>query len=773
MKKLITSLFVAFSIFSLSAQDQLNQLEKYFENDVENIYVHTNKNKYVEGENLWFKAYVFNVSQNAPSLEAISAEVNLYNDQKELVSTKKYIVTNGVFTGDFKIDSTFTGGKYYLQAHTDLMKKQGIESHVQDFNIVDLALKDEIDYASDRLNLKILPEGGHAVYGLDSSFGLKLINKKGLGESFTAQILENDKPINELKSNLFGHAKFKLNPKSNSIYKIKILTDKGIQLSQNIENIDQEGATIQLNALVPNVLYFQLEKNYTNDSSDYSMVINQLQKGKKIDFNFDEPKTQLAVTKEELFKGMNTIRIFKDGVPILERLYFEKTGDVIEFEGNIIESTKKINDSISLELIFPFVGEQKMLSVSILPTENVSYTKSFNIISQFRLASHLKGNIENEAYYFEGNSTQKTYDLDLLLITQGWSKYAWKEIAKEPKIAEAKRKNGMRYKLLLDEKPKSTDEFLLFHGSVFNKAKAIEIDRKTTLVEFPNMYPVVGEKFKFSYVNSSKNYKAPRLSFEMQDFVIDTLLKDNLPLQQSNLGAEFVKLNYMSEAFIDTEVLNEVVIIGAKKKEEEKSRTRVGETYYKIDDKEILHTRTLALFLTKRGFRVLERPGELSITPMRQSSIGSGGGVAVYLDGALLANYDFLSNTSISQFESIIINKNGFGQGLFGADGAIYLESRKSSFLNDKSNEMFTEIEVDRGYESSKEFYNPIYQSYDNLFFKKYGTISWTPQVLINNENAKLELRFKKTNLDYTLYVEGMDSSGKLYSYKIDRKAEL
>jgi hypothetical protein len=178
MKKLITSLFVAFSIFSLSAQDELNQLEKYFENDVENIYVHTNKNKYVEGENLWFKAYVFNVSQNAPSLEAISAEVNLYNDQKELVSTKKYIVTNGVFTGDFKIDSTFTGGKYYLQAHTDLMKKQGIESHVQDFNIVDLALKDEIDYASDRLNLQILPEGGHAVYGLDSSFGLKLINKK-------------------------------------------------------------------------------------------------------------------------------------------------------------------------------------------------------------------------------------------------------------------------------------------------------------------------------------------------------------------------------------------------------------------------------------------------------------------------------------------------------------------------------------------------------------------------------------------------------------------
>jgi hypothetical protein len=86
MKNYIISFLFVFIFSNLSAQDKLIQLQNYFKNDVETIYIHTNKNKYVVGEYLWFKAYVYNLSQGKASTEAISAEVNMYNTDKKLIA---------------------------------------------------------------------------------------------------------------------------------------------------------------------------------------------------------------------------------------------------------------------------------------------------------------------------------------------------------------------------------------------------------------------------------------------------------------------------------------------------------------------------------------------------------------------------------------------------------------------------------------------------------------------------------------------------------------
>jgi len=775
MKNYIISFLFVFIFSNLSAQDELIQLQNYFKNDVETIYIHTNKNKYVVGEYLWFKAYVYNLSQGKASTEAISAEVNIYNTDKKLIASKKYVITNGVFTGDFKIDSTFTGGRYYIQAHTQFMKEKDSKSHVQEFSIVDLSIEEKSDFASKQFDLQILPEGGHAVYGLDSSFGIKLINSNGLGESFSANLLEDGKLIKKISSNQFGHAKFNWIPKKKSSYQIDLRTDKGIELTKRIEDIKEEGATIQLNPLLPELLYVQLQKNFKKDYSTYSMLVHQFGEGKKIDLEFEDGKSNLAIPKDELFAGINTLRVFKDDRPILERLYFKKTEDIVEFDGEIIETTNKSNDSISVKLFFHFENSQKMLSASVLPSETKTYTKKTNIISSVRLASHLRGEIENEAYYFMNESTNEVYNLDLLLLLQGWSKYSWQDITRTDAAVYKSRRNGINYKVLLDEKPKSTDNLILFHGSAYNEPKVASIDKSINEVTFENMYPLVGEKLKFSYVNRYQSFKAPNLTLEIEDFTIDTILNDkNIPLKQSSLVAESVKLNNVSEAFINTDVLDEILIATQKKPKKEVPKTiKPYEKYYAIGEKDVQNSRTLAVFLSKRGIRALEDGnGSLIVAPLRPVSINAGAGVAFYLDGALLHSLDFLAGAQLSQFESITINKYGFGKGFFGANGAIYLESRSSSFFGNKSSDMFTELEAKNGYRTTKKFYNPAYVSYDNLFFKNYGTISWSPQILLDENNHTLELRIKNTNLDYTIFVEGVDSNGKLHSYQIKRKAQ-
>jgi len=751
----------------VAAQEKLNQLESTFSTDVESLFIHTNKDKFAVGEYLWFKAYAFNLSKNTPNNEAISAEVNVFDEKRVLISSKKYIVTNGVFAGEFKIDTTFIDGTYYLQAHTDYMKKQGFDSHTKAFQVLKLPFEKEDDYASSQLNLQILPEGGHAVYGIDNTIGIKLINANGLGEVFSAELLKDGKAIKKIKSNSFGHAKFKLKPKKKATYSVQVMTDNDVSYTKEIQDIHQSGITLQLNPLIPDVLYVELQKNYKKDQSRYALIIHQFQKGIKIDAEFEDDISKLAIPKEKLFEGMNTIRVFKDGEPILERLYFKNTDDVFTFEGQITESKDEVKDSIRLKLYFPYDPSQKMLSASILPSKTESYSNKSTIISNLRLANYLRGTIENEAYYFGENTAQRNYDLDLLLLTQGWSKYKWKPAISKENLVNANRRNGLNFKVLLDEKPKSTDEFLLFHGSIFNEAKVVYINKKTTEAEFLNMYPVIGEKLKFSYVNKSQSYKAPELSLELQDFTIDTILSGNLPLLQILKDTGTLNMNNASEAFINTDVLDEVIVKGVKTPEKNIAKTGGSGRYYAIDDQTIQTTRNLAFFLNKRGFIAYDYNGSLTISSTR-SSAANAGPVTVVLDGVELMDFSFLAGSKISQFESVIINKDGIGTRFPG--GVIYLESRKSSFLGDTSNSMFTEIKVENGYDSTKEFYNPVYINYDDAFFKKYGTISWAPQILIGEDNQILELVFKNPNMDYTLFVEGVGSDGKLYSYQIDQK---
>ena len=51
-----------------------------------------------------------------------------------------------------------------------------------------------------------------------------------------------------------------------------------------------------------------------------------------------------------------------------------------------------------------------------------------NIISQTYLQPYIKGAVENAHYYFKNINNTKRFDLDNLLLTQGWSSYSWYSI---------------------------------------------------------------------------------------------------------------------------------------------------------------------------------------------------------------------------------------------------------------------------------------------------------------------------------------------------------
>ncbi len=66
----------------------------------------------------------------------------------------------------------------------------------------------------------------------------------------------------------------------------------------------------------------------------------------------------------------------------------------------------------------------------MLSNSEITNTTKADIISFFLIQPYIKGQIENASHYFNKIDRLKKRDLDLVLLTQGWSKYEWSIIKK-------------------------------------------------------------------------------------------------------------------------------------------------------------------------------------------------------------------------------------------------------------------------------------------------------------------------------------------------------
>jgi pyruvate-formate lyase len=128
----------------------------------------------------------------------------------------------------------------------------------------------------------------------------------------------------------------------------------------------------------------------------------------------------------------------------------------------------------------------------------------------------------------------------------------------------------------------------------------------------------------------------------------------------------------------------------------------------------------------------------------------------------------------LDQFESISINKDGFGQGPFGSGGIIALESRRKPLYEKDNDGMFTSIDVKEGYNEIKKYTNPNYTSYNSEMFKRLGSIAWFPNIEVQGgtqNNNSVDLKVVDTKLkEGIIYIEGISEDGQLHSYSIPIK---
>jgi hypothetical protein len=185
-----------------------------------------------------------------------------------------------------------------------------------------------------------------------------------------------------------------------------------------------------------------------------------------VNFSSTTTSIPLLFDKNQLFYGINIFTLLVNETPVAERLMFNDFKSLNSSDDIAAMALKNMSrDSIQLQLALPDFDKRANLSISVLPEKTISYIKNQNISTSFLLDPFVKGYIEDKTYYFSESDAKIKYNLDLLLLTQGWSKYNWNDIFSESPSLDNPRQNGLRQELYIQERIPNRIEHLLVWGS--------------------------------------------------------------------------------------------------------------------------------------------------------------------------------------------------------------------------------------------------------------------------------------------------------------------
>lgn len=105
----------------------LNTITTKFKQYIEQIpnevvYVQTDRDEYIAGEEFWFNISLFDMQSSKPSARSKIVYVEILNSDNTPVAQKRIGIANGFGPGQLTLTDSLTTGIYTLRAYTNWMK---------------------------------------------------------------------------------------------------------------------------------------------------------------------------------------------------------------------------------------------------------------------------------------------------------------------------------------------------------------------------------------------------------------------------------------------------------------------------------------------------------------------------------------------------------------------------------------------------------------------------------------------------------------------------
>jgi TonB-dependent SusC/RagA subfamily outer membrane receptor len=414
---------------------------------IEKVYLHTDKPYYIAGDDIWFKAYI--TSGGRHELTAISGVLNV-----ELVSQEgqlpmqpiKLPVSYGVTFGDFHLSSTLPAGRYYIRAYTNYMRNFGADYFFNQPILIGSQTSATVAKHSANSGgspaIQFFPESGNLVNGINSKIGFKVVGSDGFGRWVSGVVTDNTgAEVTHFSTQHLGMGSFNLYPVTGKTYTAKLTFSDSSHQTVNLPVAANGGNTLTVSNQVANpfisirVSYQAGDGAHNLEDSTITMIA---QSGGYLCYS---AKVSLhgsiiigRIPKDRFPTGIAQITLFSaKGEPLCERVCFVNNHDQLNIEladSNRVNTTKKvakINLHVKDAAGNPVIGS---FSASVIDNNIVQDDKPEdrnNILSCLLLTSDLKGYIEAPGYYLKNENDTTLEALDLLMLTQGYRRFEWKQ----------------------------------------------------------------------------------------------------------------------------------------------------------------------------------------------------------------------------------------------------------------------------------------------------------------------------------------------------------
>ncbi len=773
-------LFILFFICfnALNAQEQsdiFDTYEEYIDAPREVVYLHLNKSTYIKGESIGLTAYVLDKRDKRPSLLTTNLYVSIEDQNSNVVKQKLIQVTDGIASNVIAVDSLFNSGYYNIKAYTNWMRNFNEHNYyTESIRVIDPENEKYIDkpIVDNTIDAQFLPESGHLLHGVLNKVGVVIKDSQGFGVPNTeGQVLgKNNEILTTFKTNKLGIGSFSLIADIDTNYSVKINhANKNFSFPLG-HNAEKNGVILSVKRLKAKLFASIITNAETLDmikNTRYSLIMHNGNDYEVMDIYFtDTAIVHKVIEYNSIPAGTNILTLFDENeTPIAERLFFN-------YEGMDMIASNKVNasdyvDSLNIRLSFKDINPEifNNISVSVLPTETQSYNRHNSILSHTFLQPYIKGAIENGKYYFKNIDDKKRYDLDNLLVTQGWSSYDWNNLFLPDEFYPFEQ--GIALKANVNNQKYLNNVYLLHHSDNNPPQYKQASDGNNSLV-FENLFPSEGNSIYISRLQENSSLVPAQLYLQTFPSTIPRLVTKNNPLLPKSIYtiSENLRVSQLSNVNLNEEqILDEVVVESSVDKQLVKARKITSHNFGTIKIPSELDRKTFLFledYLRSNRVDVIfndENQELIFLNGRPVGSVNGGSGMQVFFDNIPLTSSSFLYRYPLANIDYVEIDRTGFTAGARGANGVLRIYSNKKNWFSSTYETTAQNYTMPLAFSVDKKFYVPKYKYYNDDFFKGYGTIDWKPELAVDS-NGNISFKILRPKVPITLFIEGITNDG-------------
>jgi hypothetical protein len=762
MKKIITQVIFIFSSCAALAQAH------------ETIHFHFDKDIYLPGETIWYKAYLYNNTK--PAVTSTNLYTAIYDASGKLVQQKQYPIFESVANGEFVLPDTIGNGTLIFRAFTKTLLQQDSVNVYQ--QLIKIAGNNTTTPAAPVIEtpvsgIQFFPEGGHLLAGVQNYLGISTRFTDGSPIGTKGSIKKDNTEISSFETGSNGMALVQFMPEANANYYAEWADENGNSQKTSLPAIKEYGAALHTE-MTGNSLYYMVSKNTM--AANLATMHIAAQQGADTVYKADllMDKTMQTVNKfrtDSLATGLLLVTLYdNDWNPMAQRTVFVNspepplklnikmlTNDRTPKKKNIIEI--EIPDSVKTNL-----------SVSIADAE--FYKEEKTTISEALLLGR------STALPPTGDSTQ-TKQTDLFTLNNTWPMQATGNSAKEAVPADNYLDLNFNSKRNFSAKEALT---IIINDKIsgkqfFDMPPAARSFTKSGLVYYDSAkiyYQLLKNK---DAVDEVKPAAGNRLQIPATIAPLKTFTRAaKIPVtSKDSVFVNFVKAK--PATFNAVQTLRTVTVKSRYTNPETLRQLEMEDKYASGPFKGLARGYFLNVLDDPNAENVIDiynyiafrAPGLREVRTFTGKILVStrGGSPVIFINEQELTN-DVLQTIPLSQVayikyvQGLVVSLSFVSQ-----SGALYVYLKKGNEPLPPPKNMRTTFV--KGYNSTQQFTQPDYEDNTNLLkTDNRSTLYWNPYVMTDAANPKFTIEYYNNDLSkkLLLVIEGMDERGRLVHIK-------